>query len=163
MESVYTANGKLKSAQRKLQVSSEKSLEELIDLVKNRLEKLSEQDEAGADDITILKFKGATTLQDLKNNQKDLYTAVSKQGKVIDKISKIDLDNCCNPKLFEGKTRLLDSEIALHLLRGGNFKLAEVFIKDSNAEIPENIKNEFFCLYSITSDLKEKKLDSAFE
>ncbi|PVZ97040.1 hypothetical protein BB558_007026 [Smittium angustum] len=166
MDDILASNNKLLKIHDSFTKKSEKSINSLI---KSATEYKSKMKNNGAEPNDLhdsekeLKQSVKNTLAELKEIQKDLYTNVSKLGKQVDKIGKVNLDICDENGLLEEFHDQIDVEIALHLLRSGRFDLAEVFIEESSAQLSDTVVEQFKMLFRIVSEINNNNLGLAFK
>ncbi|PVU92383.1 hypothetical protein BB560_006062 [Smittium megazygosporum] len=148
--------------QKDLQKSSQDNLNNLISAVETAI-KSREKGYHDNSELNSIKKSLDATLSSLKQNQKEMYMQLSKAGKVIDKLGKIDFNTMSSDGVFDDKTKIFNSEIAMQFLREGDFELAETFIQESKTTLTEASRSNFQQLHRIISDLKKYDLTSTFE
>ncbi|KAK6344878.1 hypothetical protein TWF718_006830 [Orbilia javanica] len=126
---------------------------------------------------TIEKDPSATTstLQNLEpelkagfqaanDNLKGLYTGMGKYGKTLDKKFKRN-DNENTFGALTNQQPLINRAIQMHLLREGNFEIADTFAKEAGIveSVPSVLEVEFRELFSIQESLRRKELQPAIE
>ncbi|KAF3934189.1 hypothetical protein ABW20_dc0105822 [Dactylellina cionopaga] len=94
---------------------------------------------------------------------KEVYTGLNKYGKALDKkfkpVSMSDYD------VLSSHQPLIDRAIAMHLLREGNFDIADTFISEANLadSVPSSLETEFRDMYRIKEALRQRDLMPAIE
>ncbi|KAJ2385236.1 hypothetical protein GGI23_006756, partial [Coemansia sp. RSA 2559] len=85
---------------------------------------------------------------------KELYTNVSKYGKLVDKTFKLDLGVVAESQAFEDKRDVLAQAILLHFLREGDFDTASRFAIEAQLQLPEDTKAQFEDMYSTVAEMR---------
>ena len=75
-----------------------------------------------------------THTQQVSTQQKDLQGALVKLGKGIEKTDGVDLEGALRDSQFDQDT--LNTVVAQHLLREGNFELASAFVQEARITMP---------------------------
>ncbi|EWC43858.1 hypothetical protein DRE_07235 [Drechslerella stenobrocha 248] len=94
---------------------------------------------------------------------KEVYTGLNKYGKALDKkfkpVSMSDYD------VLSTHQPLINRAIGMHLLREGNFDIAETFIAEADlaATIPPTLESDFRDMYRIKEALRVRDLGPAIE
>ncbi|KAL1924445.1 uncharacterized protein VTP21DRAFT_4099 [Calcarisporiella thermophila] len=101
------------------------------------------------------------TSAQITDDQKEFHSALSKYGKAIDKKFKQELAVGNNPEAFRGKEDILNRTVAMHLIRQGQFELANSFIQEAHLDIPNELQEQFMEMYHILAALKAKNLEPA--
>ncbi|KAF8654176.1 hypothetical protein AX16_003705 [Volvariella volvacea WC 439] len=101
--------------------------------------------------------------REIDDRQKEIYNASNRLGKAIDKKFSSSLPSY--PDLFSspGSTAALERTIALHLLRTGQFEIAETFLEETNADIPTELRSRFVDLHLILKCLRNQEMKPAIE
>ncbi|KAI8321136.1 hypothetical protein GQ54DRAFT_262364 [Martensiomyces pterosporus] len=85
---------------------------------------------------------------------KDLYTNVSKYGKHVDKVFKLDLSVVGESKAFEDKRDVLAHSILLHFLREGDFDMASSFAQEAQLDLPQETRVQFEDMYRTVAEIR---------
>ncbi|KAJ1664677.1 hypothetical protein IW140_006172 [Coemansia sp. RSA 1813] len=125
-------------------------------------QQLSIEEESPADlekALAQLERSQATSSEQLK----ELYTNVSKYGKLVDKTFKLDLSTVAESRAFEDKRDVLAQAILLHFLREGDFVTASRFAIEAQLQLPEDTKTQFEDMYCTVAEMRgaEHELSSA--
>ncbi|KAK9476791.1 CTLH/CRA C-terminal to lish motif domain-containing protein [Lipomyces japonicus] len=98
----------------------------------------------------------------MSRSQKKLHASIRKYGKALDKKYKIDIEAAYNTNAFPPSSdRLLNRAIAMHLIREGDFQVADNLISDAKLDIPERLEQEFKELYQILGSITKHDLEPA--
>ncbi|KAJ2550844.1 hypothetical protein EV175_003917, partial [Coemansia sp. RSA 1933] len=87
---------------------------------------------------------------------KELYTNVSKYGKLVDKTFKLDLGAVAESRAFEDKREVLAQAILLHFLREGDFETARRFAAEAKLQLPEETKAQFEEMYHTVAEMRSE-------
>ncbi|KAJ6264502.1 E3 ubiquitin-protein ligase [Drechslerella dactyloides] len=92
---------------------------------------------------------------------KEVYTGLNKYGKALDK--KFKLVNMSDYDVLSTHQPLINRAIAMHLLREGNFSIAETFIAEADlaAAVPPTLEADFRDMYRIKEALRLRDLGPA--
>ncbi|KAA8904535.1 CTLH/CRA C-terminal to lish motif domain-containing protein [Sphaerosporella brunnea] len=101
----------------------------------------------------------AAQLDQVGNDHKEVYSALNRYGKALDKkfkaasaFSSSDYDALSN----DG--HLINRAIAMHLIREGQFAVAKTFMKEAGElDIPEDLQGEFVEMYQIVEAMKVRR------
>ncbi|KAK6522678.1 hypothetical protein TWF281_002114 [Arthrobotrys megalospora] len=101
---------------------------------------------------------------DATENLKDLHGGIGKYGKALDKKFK----HTTNENEFDAlatQQPLINRAIAMHLLREGNFDIAETFAKETGHghTVPSTLEAEFKEMFYIQESLRQRQLGPAIE
>ncbi|KAL3680446.1 hypothetical protein R1sor_023402 [Riccia sorocarpa] len=91
--------------------------------------------------------------------QKEVNLAVSKYGKVVDKIFCTDIANAYRDVPFD--TNVIDQMVAVHFYRQGLFELGDCFVKESQEVDGTSLKAPFYEMYQVLEQMKAKNLEPA--
>ncbi|EPS41838.1 hypothetical protein H072_4231 [Dactylellina haptotyla CBS 200.50] len=94
---------------------------------------------------------------------KEVYGGLNKYGKALDK--KFKTVNMSDYDVLSSHQPLIDRAIAMHLLREGNFDIADTFITEANlaASVPPSLETQFREMYYIREALRDRNLGPAIE
>ncbi|KAK9449312.1 CTLH/CRA C-terminal to lish motif domain-containing protein [Limtongia smithiae] len=131
---------------------------------------------------TYLRTRATEFATRIGSAQKEVHGALSKYGKALDKKFKSDVGAAYNGAAFSGSSRrggnvsdatkaakageangraLLDRAIAMHLIREGEFEVADTLIAEAGLAIPASLEREFVELYRILAALERRDLAPA--
>ncbi|KAF8921359.1 CTLH/CRA C-terminal to lish motif domain-containing protein [Mucidula mucida] len=133
----------------------------ISDSISGLVDSLESLKEAGAiDPSQVLRIIEAKK-KDIDEHQKEVYSAMSRLGKTLDKKFPVPLPSY--PDLFSSdESRLaLERTVALHLLRTGQFDAAETLLQESSITIPEEIRTQFQNLHRILRALQNQDITPA--
>ncbi|KAF9532932.1 ubiquitin-protein ligase E3 [Crepidotus variabilis] len=101
--------------------------------------------------------------KEIDDRQKEIYNVLSRLGKALDKKFPVALPSY--PELFSTTTSVtaLERTIALHLLRTGQFEVAEIFLSESNIKIPDELWKKFVDLHKILKALRNEDIQPALD
>ncbi|KAJ2524542.1 hypothetical protein GGI11_000746 [Coemansia sp. RSA 2049] len=85
---------------------------------------------------------------------KELYTNVSKYGKLVDKTFRLDLGGVAESRAFEDKREVLAQTILVHFLREGDFETARRFAAEARLQLPEDTKAQFEEMYGTVAEMR---------
>ncbi|OAE20938.1 hypothetical protein AXG93_3256s1850 [Marchantia polymorpha subsp. ruderalis] len=89
-------------------------------------------------------------------SQKEVNLAVSKYGKVVDKIFCTDIANAYRDVQFDH--HVINQIVALHFYRQGLFDLGDCFVKEAHEADGAGLKAPFYEMYQILEQMKAKNL-----
>ncbi|KAK9464845.1 CTLH/CRA C-terminal to lish motif domain-containing protein [Lipomyces arxii] len=116
------------------------------------------------EELAILKSETKEWANKVNESQKEIHGSLSKYAKSLDKKFKVDIEGAYNQNAFPASSkRLLDRAIAMHLIREGEFEVADQLIKEANLDIPNELELEFMNMYRILHALERKDLGPAVE
>ncbi|KAI0316687.1 CTLH/CRA C-terminal to lish motif domain-containing protein [Amylostereum chailletii] len=101
--------------------------------------------------------------KEVDDRQKELYGALAKYGKALDKKFPTPLPTYDPLFYSEEAEEALENVIAIHFLRTGRFALAETFIEDFNVDISTQLKSQFIDLHRILVCLRNHDIGPALE
>ncbi|KAF8254166.1 hypothetical protein K440DRAFT_618820 [Wilcoxina mikolae CBS 423.85] len=109
--------------------------------------------------LAVLQQSMNTHLERVASDHKEVYTALNRYGKALDKkfkaasaYSSTDYDALLN----EG--RLINRAIAMHLIREGQFSVAKTFVEEAgDLDIPAALQDEFVEMYQILEAMKVRR------
>ncbi|KAJ1963445.1 hypothetical protein GGI12_002054 [Dipsacomyces acuminosporus] len=110
-------------------------------------------------DLVAIKSKVDKAQTNVSDQFKDLYTNVSKYGKHVDKVFKLDLGIVGESKAFEDKREILAQSILLHFLREGNFDMAKNFADEAQLQLPQDIQVQFEDMYRTVAEIRSDQHD----
>ncbi|KAF8797979.1 hypothetical protein BYT27DRAFT_7228586 [Phlegmacium glaucopus] len=99
--------------------------------------------------------------REVEERQKEVYTVLSRFGKTLDKKFQTSLPSY--PDLFSSASSItaLERTIALHLLRTGQFEVAETFLQESKINISNDLRDKFVDLHQILKSLRNEDITPA--
>ena len=109
------------------------------------------------------------TLVKKTDAQKDLYSSLSKFGKLLDKQKshRVDLNDIWDPQAFLGKEDALNKAMATHFIREGRFDCWEAFVNEAQGEALRNetmgLLEKFKEMYTIVEGLKKNQFTMAIK
>jgi len=163
MEHISTEFEKLVKKQKLTCDQTQVNIDKLINQINDAKQKIENDSSQSSTTLTILTSKLKTLSSQVIDNHKELYSSISKYSKSIDKKLKIDLDTLWKPNVLKGKEDILNSILMSHFIREGQFELAEIFSKESNIPISDEMKNQFQDLFNIVEAIKRKDLNPALK
>ncbi|KAJ7582774.1 CTLH/CRA C-terminal to lish motif domain-containing protein [Mycena floridula] len=101
--------------------------------------------------------------RDVDDRQKEIYTSVARIGKALDKKFPVSLPSYPNLFTSEKSVKALERTIAHHFLRTGQFETAQIFMEESNLDIPPDVQDQFMTLNAILKALKSQNIGPALE
>ncbi|KAK9455461.1 CTLH/CRA C-terminal to lish motif domain-containing protein [Dipodascopsis uninucleata] len=114
--------------------------------------------------LAVLKRSATGWNSKINESQKEIHSALSKYGKSLDKKFKTDIEAAYNPNAFPRSTdKLLERAIAMHLIREGQFEVADKLIRETDLNIPPELEDDFIEMYKILESIKKKDLTPAIE
>ncbi|CAA7271745.1 unnamed protein product [Cyclocybe aegerita] len=101
--------------------------------------------------------------KEVDERQKEVYNVLARLGKALDK--KFPTPPPSYPDLFSSTASVtaLERTIALHLLRTGQFEVAETFLQESKIQISEELRNQFVDLHQILKALRSQDIAPALK
>ncbi|KIK31264.1 hypothetical protein PISMIDRAFT_85678 [Pisolithus microcarpus 441] len=142
--------------------SIEGSLDSLLQTlyqVKNELE----TDSMSKDRLVLLAQTVEAKKKEIDEKQKEIYNAIVRLGKALDKAFTQPLPSYDPLFMSDDAKASLDSTVAVHFLRTGQFSAAEMFIQESGVTIDAEIRNKFEELHRILTALRMQDIDPALE
>ncbi|CAM6088149.1 unnamed protein product [Calypogeia fissa] len=94
-------------------------------------------------------------------SQKEVNLAVSKYGKVVDKLFQTDISNAYRD--VECDSHSVNQIVALHFYRQGLFDLGDCFVDESQEPNGACLKAPFFEMYQILEQMRAKDLEPALK
>ncbi|ORX57273.1 hypothetical protein BCR36DRAFT_279244 [Piromyces finnis] len=161
MEHISTEFEKLVKKQKLTCDQTQVNIDKLINQINDAKQKIENDSSQSSTTLTILTSKLKTLSSQVIDNHKELHSSISKYSKSIDKKLKINLDTIWKPNVLLGKEDILNSILMSHFVREGQFELAEIFSKESNIPISDEMKNQFQDLFNIVEAIKKKDLKLA--
>lgn len=150
------------------------SLDGCIDEVDNLLQKLYHAQEEISNDpnsgqVAMAKLSNEIALNEknFKKSQQQVYNAVTKLGKsmektfrpsILDDESKYGFKDKVIPGDYE-----LNKAIAMHMARSGDFDVANTFINEAEISIPDDILNQFANMCVIVQHITSQNLEPAIQ
>ncbi|EIW85231.1 hypothetical protein CONPUDRAFT_48700 [Coniophora puteana RWD-64-598 SS2] len=101
--------------------------------------------------------------KDIDDKQKELYNAIAKLGKALDKKFPTALPSYDPLFASDNSRHALEHTIALHFLRTGQFSTAETFIQECGLDIAPERRSHFLQLHHILTALRNHDISSALE
>ncbi|KAK9248552.1 CTLH/CRA C-terminal to lish motif domain-containing protein [Lipomyces tetrasporus] len=139
-------------------------VDELIGLLDKTRNTIDAAPQSRREQLAILKSGCTAWTNKMAESQKEIHGALSKYAKALDKKFKVDIEAAYNPNAFpESGDKLLDRAVAMHLIREGQFQVADKVIQEANLDIPGVLEQEFMDMYRILEALKLKDLQPAIE
>ncbi|RVD86878.1 uncharacterized protein DFL_005131 [Arthrobotrys flagrans] len=114
--------------------------------------------------LQTLESELKTGFQAANDNLKGLHAGIGKYGKALDKKFKHN-NNENTFGALANRQPLINRAIQMHLLREGNFEIADMFAKEAGIaeSVPSVLEVEFRELFSIQESLRRKELKPAIE
>jgi len=99
--------------------------------------------------------------KDVEERQREVYAVLSRFGRTLDKKFLTSLPSY--PDLFSSASSVtaLERTIVLHLLRTGQFEVAETFLQESKINISNDLRNQFVDLHQILKSLRNQDITPA--
>ncbi|KAH6918632.1 ubiquitin-protein ligase E3 [Coprinopsis sp. MPI-PUGE-AT-0042] len=117
--------------------------------------------DTSSDHFTALAKTVEGTKKDIDERQKEIYSSMAKFGKAWDKKFSAPLPAYTDLFSSPSSVAALQRTIALHLLRTGQFHVAETFLAESGVEIPEQVRHQFVELHEILKGLRNQDITLA--
>ncbi|KAH9484311.1 E3 ubiquitin-protein ligase RMND5A [Psilocybe cubensis] len=92
--------------------------------------------------------------KEVDDRQKDIYSVLSRLGKALDKKFTATLPTYSDLFASSASVMAIERTIALHLLRTGQFDVAETFLQESEIDISKDLRNQFVELHQILRHLR---------
>ncbi|KAK2466960.1 hypothetical protein APHAL10511_001218 [Amanita phalloides] len=137
---------------------------ESLDSLLSSLDEARSQILAGnADEQTFVHLASLVDARkkEIDDRQKELYSALSRLGKALDKKFPNPLPSYSNLFSSSESVTALERTIALHFLRTGQFEISETFIKESSVDIPVELRSQFIDLHGILKAIRNQDLGPA--
>ncbi|KAL0946957.1 hypothetical protein HGRIS_013113 [Hohenbuehelia grisea] len=99
--------------------------------------------------------------KEVDERQKEIYSSLSRLGKALDKKFSTPLPNYTD--LFTSDISVISLEriVALHLLRSGQFDVAQTFLEESAVDIPSELRSAFVDMHTILKALRDQDIEPA--
>eukprot|EP00246_Nothoceros_aenigmaticus_P000551 TRINITY_DN10822_c0_g1_i2.p1 TRINITY_DN10822_c0_g1~~TRINITY_DN10822_c0_g1_i2.p1 ORF type:complete len:385 (+),score=74.51 TRINITY_DN10822_c0_g1_i2:126-1280(+) len=94
-------------------------------------------------------------------SQKEVNLAVSKYGKVLDKVFHLDVAKAYREIDFD--RNVINKIVALHFYRQGLFDLGDCFVQESQQQDASSLKAPFYEMYQVLEQMKGRNLEPALE
>ncbi|TRM57578.1 hypothetical protein BD626DRAFT_514347 [Schizophyllum amplum] len=101
--------------------------------------------------------------KDIDDRQKEVYNAVAKLGKALDKKFTATIPSYPNLFVSPDSAAALDRTVVVHLLRTGQFETAETFIEESKFPITDDLRLRFVDLHRILQALRSSNIGPALD
>ncbi|KAF4615281.1 hypothetical protein D9613_003017 [Agrocybe pediades] len=101
--------------------------------------------------------------KEVDDRQKEVYSVLSRLGKALDKKFPSPLPSYSDLFSSPPSVMALERTIALHLLRTGQFEVAEVFLQESKIKISDDLKAQFVDLHLILKALRNQDIGPALK
>ncbi|TFK29891.1 ubiquitin-protein ligase E3 [Coprinopsis marcescibilis] len=102
-----------------------------------------------------------TKKKEVEDRQKETYSSMSRFGKAWDKKLSTALPTYTDFFSSPASVSALERTIALHLLRTGQFDVAQTFLDESGVSIPVELRNDFVELHQILKGLRNQDISLA--
>ncbi|KAF9480118.1 hypothetical protein BDN70DRAFT_878003 [Pholiota conissans] len=102
-----------------------------------------------------------TKKKEVDERQKEIYAVLSRLGKALDKKFPTPLPTYSELFSSQPSVTALERTIALHLLRTGQFEVAETFLRESQIKISDELRNQFVDLHQILKALRNQDITPA--
>lgn len=139
------------------------SVDKIINFLTDAREVIAAHPSSTAFTLAMLRNRVNSALSQLNEDQKEIYNALGKYGKVLDKKFKASSQlSSSEYDALEGQEHLINRAIAMHLIREGNFDVASVFLKEAKEkgeplDVSEALTKEFKDLYEILDAMKVQR------
>ncbi|KAF8321560.1 hypothetical protein DL93DRAFT_2072274 [Clavulina sp. PMI_390] len=144
-------------------VSVQSSLDVLLASLLDAKQQLESGNKTVADVASIVSSSIETSKTQIEERQKEIYNALNRIGKGLDKKFPEPLPNYGPLFQSPSNTAALNRVIAMHLLRTGSYDVAETFINEAGVDLgPHNIA-QFNDLNAIITSLRTSDLDPALK
>src|SRR5690606_36087459 len=128
----------------------------IITLLTNARDRIQADNSSYRTVLKELKEQLGPAVSQLNDEQKEVYNALNKYGKALDKKFKTAASSC-NSNDYDALASegpLINRAIAMHLIREGNFDVARTFMeeaaeKSETLDVPPELTREFEALYEI--------------
>ncbi|PPR03535.1 hypothetical protein CVT24_007021 [Panaeolus cyanescens] len=104
-----------------------------------------------------------TKKKEIEERQKEVYTILARLGKALDKKFPTSLPSYSDLFSSPASVEALERTIALHLLRTGQFEVAETFLKESSVIIQDDLRSQFVNLHHILKALRNQDITPALQ
>ncbi|RXW24164.1 hypothetical protein EST38_g1732 [Candolleomyces aberdarensis] len=101
--------------------------------------------------------------KEIEDKQKEVYSSMSRFGKAWDKKFPTALPSYSDLFSSPSSAAALERTVALHLLRTGQFDVAETFLDESGVEIPPKLRGQFVELHEILKALRNQNIGPALD
>ncbi|EGN93235.1 hypothetical protein SERLA73DRAFT_189735 [Serpula lacrymans var. lacrymans S7.3] len=142
------------------------SIDNSLDTLLQSLNGVKERIEAGTtteDTFALLAHTVETKKKEVDDKQKEVYNALSRLGKALDKKFTSSLPSYSPLFTSDSSREALDLTIAHHFLRTGQFATAETFLEESGRTIPSELRSHFLELHRILTALRNEDIGPALE
>ncbi|KAF8163256.1 ubiquitin-protein ligase E3 [Crassisporium funariophilum] len=99
--------------------------------------------------------------KEVDDRQKEVYSVLSRFGKTLDKKFPTTLPTYSDLFSSTSSVNALERTIALHLLRTGQFEVAETFLQESEIKISDDLRHQFVDLHQILKSLRNQDINPA--
>ncbi|KAH7889745.1 CTLH/CRA C-terminal to lish motif domain-containing protein [Phlebopus sp. FC_14] len=142
------------------------SVESSLDSLLQCLHEVKSRIEAGTvteDTFALLAQTVETKKKEIDEKQKEVYNGIARFGKALDKKFTQPLPNYDPFFASDAAKQALERTIALHLLRTGQFAVAETFMQEASVEISPELRGQFLELHRILTALRRQDIGPALE
>ncbi|KAF5315520.1 hypothetical protein D9611_004651 [Ephemerocybe angulata] len=101
--------------------------------------------------------------KEVEDRQKEVYSSMARFGKAWDKKFPTTLPAYTDLFTSGPATAALERTVALHLLRTGQFDVAQTFLDESGVQIPSNLRTQIVELHNILKALRSQNIDLALD
>ncbi|EAU88585.1 ubiquitin-protein ligase E3 [Coprinopsis cinerea okayama7 len=101
--------------------------------------------------------------KEVEERQKEIYSSMSRFGKAWDKKFTTSLPTYSDLFSSPASVAALQRTIALHLLRTGQFDVAETFLDEAGVEISPEMRSQFVELHDILKGLRNQDITLALD
>jgi len=111
--------------------------------------------------VTLVKLQQAmsTGLSKVQDDHKEIYTGLNRYGKALDKTFKAASTYSTNDyDALTSQAPLIKRAIAMHLIREGQFSVADCFVTEAGPiDIPPELQHEFQEMYEILDAMRTRR------
>lgn len=101
---------------------------------------------------------------EVKEAEKEIHSSISKFGKNLDKLFKLDLSSAYTSKLFPlDSNEDLNNAVLMHLGRSGHFEIGTAFKNEAEVMVSGDYLSEFSIMYTIVQSLHDHNLQPAID
>ncbi|KAK9474153.1 CTLH/CRA C-terminal to lish motif domain-containing protein [Dipodascopsis tothii] len=137
-------------------------VDEMIELLQKTRDTIDAAPQARREQLMKLKMGTNAWTNKIGQSQKDVHAGISKYGKALDRKFKVDVEMVYNGDVFpESSQALLDKAVAMHLIREGEFEVADRLISEAGLDIARSLEDEFVDMYRILMAMRDRNLQPA--
>lgn len=160
---------KVVKKQKTSEAKVDKSLQDLIDLVTEARNSLSDASTCPEQVLQELgkRIEAAGPIDSAVSYTKELHSAIGKLGKALDKAKEqgmdIQLDVCKAMRDVPMDEGPLNQVIAEHFFREGRFEVGQIFASECGLQAADELRKPYVAMHSILQQIKAKNLQPALD